>query len=291
MIVVKIMGGLGNQLFQYAMGLSLATRKNTPLKLDLRTINRQPLRKFQLPFFNIPFEVASEDEIAKIAIKNPQSVFEKGFVLFQGRLPYYMHRVVNEQSHRFDPRLFNSPKDCYLIGYFQCEKYFLNVRSTILEQFTLRDTTNSYVKDMCQEMSGVDSVSLHIRRGDYATVAHTSERFGTLSLDYYDRAIKHIAGKVATPTFYVFSDDLDWAKQNLKIPYPVKFVEHTNAPDNVEIIMMSQCKHHIIANSSFSWWGAWLGTFAQKNVVAPLVWYKDRSVHTSDICPADWVRL
>ena len=291
MIIVRIMGGLGNQLFQYAIGLALAHKKNTTLKLDLRTIERQPQRKFQLPFFNIPYERASLEEIAEVSASTPGSLMQRIFILAQGRLPYYMHRVITQKSRAFDPHIFQSPRNCYLDGYWQCEKYFIDERLTLLKQLTLKDPVGAKAEKICQKMVETNSVSLHIRRGDYVSNKLYSEVMGALSLEYYLKAVKKIEEKVADPNFFVFSDDLDWAKQNLKIPFPMTFVEHVTPLDNVEIMMMSVCKHHIIANSSFSWWGAWLGQFSQKVIIAPSLWFKGSQSDSRDICPVNWIRL
>ena len=133
---------------------------------------------------------------------------------------------------------------------------------------------------------------MHIRRGDYVSNPTTNKLHGTCSLEYYHNAVDIIAAKVSNPHFFIFSDDHEWARNNFKIDYPLTFVAHNNAGKNYEDMrLMSLCKHHIIANSSFSWWGAWLGSNPKKIVCAPRGWFKDKSLNTNDIIPSDWSRI
>lgn len=290
MIIVKIRGGLGNQLFQYATGVSLAAKKKVPLKLDLFGIQKNPVRKFQLQYFNIPYEEASKEEIEKIALAHPATLGEKASIFFQGRLPYYRHRVISERSNAFDPKLFLAGKDCYLQGYWQSEKYFNSVREQLLQQISLKDPMDSSLIKVMDEIRSSNSVSLHIRRGDLITDPGTFRDFGVLPLEFYQRAVELINSKTSDPHYFVFSDDLDWAKDNLRFPGAITFVEHSSI-DNEEMILMKECRHHIVANSSFSWWGAWLGTASDKKVIAPKPWFVNPKIDPINICPDSWIRL
>lgn len=151
------------------------------------------------------------------------------------------------------------------------------------------DVTNEQV---AQNILSVNAVSLHVRRGDYVSNLTINQFHGTCSLEYYNQAIAQIAKKVETPHFFVFSDDPEWVKSNLKIDYSITIVDHNNADKNYEDIrLMSLCKHHIIANSSFSWWGAWLCRNPNKIVIAPLKWFNDKSINTTDLIPDGWIKI
>lgn len=290
MIIVKIRGGLGNQLFQYATGLSLASKKNVPLKLDLFGIEKNPVRDFLLNYFNIPYVKATQEEIEKVALSRAKTFDEKMEVVIRGRLPYYLHRVVNEKFNDFDQKLFFAPKDCYLSGYWQSEKYFVMIRDILLQQITLKNPISSNLEKTIQEIKTSNSISLHIRRGDLITDPQTNKDFGVLPLEYYQKAMSLLNSQVSVPHYFIFSDDLDWAKDNLKIPVSATFVEHSSI-DNEEIICMKECHHHIIANSSFSWWGAWLGTSSDQINIAPKNWFANPKINPLRICPETWLRI
>jgi hypothetical protein len=136
-----------------------------------------------------------------------------------------------------------------------------------------------------------ESVSLHIRRGDFVSNRKTNEIHGVLPLEYYYEAIRLITNQVRNPEFFIFSDDIPWVRENLLVPKKVNFVEHpTSNRDYEDLILMSNCKHHIIANSSFSWWGAWLSQNPVKRVIAPREWYRI-VIDTRDLLPEEWIKL
>ena len=145
---------------------------------------------------------------------------------------------------------------------------------------------------MAEQISSSTPVSIHIRRGDYVNDSHTNSVHGTCGLDYYQNAMKLISGRVDKPTFFCFSDDIEWAKNKLHAQYPIIYVDH-NGLDNAseDMRLMSQCKHNIIANSSFSWWGAWLNSNPDKIVIAPTKWFQKEDYDTRDLIPAGWIRL
>jgi len=143
-----------------------------------------------------------------------------------------------------------------------------------------------------QQILAKESISLHIRRGDYVSNVYTNSVHGTCSLDYYQQAVTLLESKLNNPHFFIFSDDLAWAKEHLSFIENVTFVElDVNIPDHDEMFLMSQCLHHIIANSSFSWWGAWLNKNLDKIVIAPKRWFIDETYNTSDLIPDAWIRL
>lgn len=287
MVIVKLIGGLGNQMFQYACARRIAHRHNVSLKIDVSGFEVYKLHKYSLKHFNIIEEFAAQDEIARF--KEPKGIAPR---LLMKLLPYHGHTLVRERFFLFDPRLLKVSKNVYLDGYWQSERYFNDIKDIICNEFTAKHEPDVKNKEMIQNILGINAVSLHIRRGDYVSNLTTNQVHGVCSLEYYQQAVSIISQRVENPIFFVFSDDPEWVKQNLKIAYPIIFVDHNDADKNFEDLrLMSLCKHHIIANSSFSWWGAWLGNNLNKNIVAPKKWFSKEDVNTQDLIPERWIRI
>lgn len=162
----------------------------------------------------------------------------------------------------------------------------------LLREFAVKPEEDVWDCQIAEMISAAQAVSIHVRRGDYAQDRITQQVHGLCGLDYYDRAAQYIAAHVAAPHFFIFSDDMPWVKENLKLSFPVTFVDHNNeSSDYNDLLLMSLCDHHIIANSSFSWWGAWLSDSAEKIVIAPQMWFANSNADTKDLLPDSWVRL
>lgn len=292
MIIVKLLGGLGNQMFQYATGRAVARRLNAELLLDISGFVHYDLRCYELDFWNIRARPASDDELVRSGVSSGRPTFLRRLARVAG-LGLPINRFV-EASFAYDPRIFDVADPAYLDGYFQSERYFQDIASELREEFTLRaaaDEKNAEIRRKIEE-AGNSAVSLHIRRGDYVSNAQTAQYHGVVSLDYYRRAVDHIAAQCEAPCFFVFSDDLDWVKCNLRIDHELVLVD-ANGPDSgaCDMALMMACRHHVIANSSFSWWGAWLNPHPDKIVVAPQHWFSGAKHDTRDLLPAKWVRL
>lgn len=290
MIITKLIGGLGNQMFQYAIGRNLAHTNNTELKLDITGYEKQAgitLRKYMLHVFNIQETLASKSEINKLK-KN--SLIWK----FVRKInPYFKNNsYIEEKCFHFDPNILDISDNVYLNGSWQSEKYFSDISDIIRREFTLKNNPNKTSDQILTTIDSVNSVSLHIRRGDYVSNPLASQILGLLSLDYYENALAFITKKVKNAQVFVFSDDIVWAKKNLKTTLPISFIDHNNENmDSEDLRLMIHCKHHIIANSSFSWWGAWLSDNSQKIVVAPKRWFSNPNLDTKDLIPQDWIIL
>lgn len=290
MIIVRLLGGLGNQMFQYAIGRNLAHTNNTELKLDITGYEKQAgitLRKYMLHVFNIQETLASKSEINKLK-KN--SLIWK----FVRKInPYFINNsYIEEKCFHFDPNILDISDNVYLNGSWQSEKYFSDISDIIRREFTLKNNPNKTSDQTLTTIDSVNSVSLHIRRGDYVSNPLASQILGLLSLDYYENALAFITKKVKNAQVFVFSDDIVWAKKNLKTTLPISFIDHNNENmDSEDLRLMIHCKHHIIANSSFSWWGAWLSDNSQKIVVAPKRWFSNPNLDTKDLIPQDWIIL
>ena len=293
MVIVRLIGGLGNQLFQYAAARNLAIYHDTELKLDNTLFDTYKLHKYSLDKFNIQNRFASVDEIENVTrISIAKKIIRKIFPFIEqtNKLKYPVFREDNIGP--FNPSILDTPKNVYLEGYWQSEKYFLNTQDIIRQEFSLSVDLSAQSQAIAEEISNTQAVSIHIRRGDYVLDVNTNERHGTCDLSYYHNCIKDIRKKITSPHFFVFSDDPDWAIRNLKIDLPVTYVTHNDALKNHEdLCLMSICDHNIIANSSFSWWGAWLNNNQNKLVYTPSRWLNDTSFNIQDLIPIQWIKM
>ena len=290
MVVTKLIGGLGNQMFQYAAGRRLAHVLGVELKLDITGFEHYPPRKYYLENFNIKENFASLKEIRALT-KRP--IVERVLSRTLRRPPRTASTYIREKlSFHFDPDILSLPNGVYLDGYWQSEKYFADIAGIIRREFTVKTPQKERDKELAELTASCDSVSLHIRRGDYVSNARTNQILGTCDRDYYFRCVEYLAQPVKNPHLFVFSDDSEGARENLKLSYPMTLVDHNGADKNYEDLrLMSQCKHHIIANSTFSWWGAWLAQRRDKIVFAPKSWHTCEKFDTSDLIPDKWTRI
>jgi len=287
MIITKLIGGLGNQMFQYAVGRRAAYINNTSLKLDIAGYENQAditPRKYSLDIFNIKEEFVNTNEIRKL--KKTASLFSR-FML--GNKQSY----VKEKHFQFDQNILKIKNNTYLEGYWQSEKYFKDIEIIIRKEFSFKEEVQDKLnKKNISQIVNSNSISIHIRHGDYIFDKGTHERHGVCKLEYYKRAIELIIKKVKNPHFFVFSDDHKWMKQNLILKYPYNYiVNNFGNKDYEDMRLMGLCKHNIIANSSFSWWGAWLNQNKNNIVIAPNKWFKDKSTNTKDLLPQSWIKI
>jgi len=293
MIIVKLMGGLGNQLFQYATGRAVALRKQVSLKLDLSWFDANSdatKRSFRLYHFNIDFSAASASDIAEITGINRNDLLQPMYRLQQRLRPYYRRSVFLERYFHYDPNIFRCEKTVHLIGYWQSFRYFEDIEGAIRNEFQISTDISPSTRSCLDEICGLNSISVHARRGDYVSNASYRKIHSALPVAYYESAVQKIAQVVKDPSFFVFSDDIAWAKDNLNFGYPTRFVEHNNElNDHEDLLLMMSCKNHVIANSTFSWWGAWLASNQNKVVVAPRTWFGTTERNPKDLLPKDWM--
>ena len=290
MIITQLKGGLGNQLFQYAAGLSLANYHNVPLKVDVGLLKNPDeligtLRNFELQHLHHPPAIATVAEINNV---RNQNFITKYFDMFR---PSYQRIVYNEKQFNFDPNFFSSGKNIYLKGYRQSELYFSSIEQIIRNSFQLKMELIAGVSELAEKLKQTASVSIHIRRGDYKN-ATVQQYHGILTESYYQEAIRQISTQIKNPLFFIFSDDIDWVKMNLLFDSNTTFVSgnisHTHYED---FYLMSQCRHNIIGNSSFSWWAAWLNNYSEKIVIAPKKWFGNAPNDTKDLIPQNWIKI
>jgi hypothetical protein len=295
MIISFLTGGLGNQLFQYAFAFALSKAYNEKLYFDTSSYDWDTLRKFELDHFQMNIKAAHKNDIEKIKKLKPLFYDRLKYKFQRTNIPYYRLSILKEQSFAFDKNFKKfRRKNVYVEGYWQSEEYFKNYRNEILRSIYLPNIKLSVktlnYKTLIQNTP--NSISIHIRRGDYLSNSETTAFHGVCGLRYYESAIKYMESELACPTYFVFSDDKDYieevfgGKNNFILIKDISF-------DFEELILMSCCKHNIIANSSFSWWGAWLNNFSDKKVVAPKYWFANKEMNdkTTDLIPKKWKRL
>jgi len=297
MIIVKLMGGLGNQMFQYAAGRRLAHHHNTVLKLDLSFLGSVEEsitpRRYELEHLNIMAEIATPEEIAELTGKGStylQSFLQQTRQALGLLLP--VKNVITEKHFHFDLAILTAPNNTFLDGYWQSEKYFADISDVIRQEFNVTSDPDDWNRRLAEEIKGCESIAIHVRRCDYVSNAVTNAYHGTCPLDYYHAAIGMIVSQVAEPHFFVFSDDSEWVRDNLQIHYLTTYLNH-NGPyqGHEDLRLMSLCRHHIIANSSFSWWGAWLARNPGNIVIAPDKWFTKADIDTRDLLPERWSRI
>jgi len=297
MIILSLFGGLGNQMFQYACGKAIAMKLGVELKLDVSlVVDRTPrenftYRDYELAVFNINDEIATEDEV-RVYIPNLWNSTE-----LQRQL-YRVKRFLTQKSFfreklkfRFNEDIDSVSDNSYIYGYFQTERYFEDIRIELLERFSLRNQLDEVNALIVKQMQLENSVSIHVRRGDY-----TNSAFTLLGVeDYYRKAIDFIIENVENPVFYVFTNDQEWVEDNFKALEINKSIVTVNSGSQSykDMILMSNCKHNICANSSFSWWGAWLNTNSDNIVITPQNWFKSTEYveSTYDLIPTRWMSL
>ena len=278
-------------MFQYATARALALRHETDLLADSRLFCTYDLHSYLIDRFETIMSEADETNLNGLILPpEKRRVLASSWwaVRNRGRLSYFRERGLS-----YDPRFDTQSDNTYLQGYWQSERYFRHIAPQLRDELTRREPVDDVNRNVLDEIASEMAVSLHIRRGDYVSNAKTMKVHGTCSLDYYLEAARFVADQIeAPPTFFVFSDDPEWARENLKLPFPMRFVSHNSVADpSVDLRLMSACRHHVIANSSFSWWGAWLNPSPQKTVVAPAVWFAGRKDQGQDIVPQSWIRM
>jgi hypothetical protein len=278
MINVRLCGGLGNQMFQYAAGRAVSLRLGVPLSLDLSWFaapKGDTPRTYELECFGI----------------RPRPRFAAVHELLGPR-----PKLLKERGFPFDPAIHAARDGAVLSGSWQSWRYFADCDAEIRCAFSLPQPFDPLDAAVARQIgsAGPASVSLHVRRGDYANSPKTSAHHGVLPVSYYVEAVELVreAAALRSPQLFAFSDDPEWCEANLHLGYPMTIVAH-NGPTRgwADLRLMTHCRHHVIANSSFSWWAAWLASNRTGTVVAPKQWFRDPRIDTTDLIPERWYRL
>jgi hypothetical protein len=279
MVVVRFSDGIGNQMFQYACGRALALARDQPLALDPCGYAAGAARPYLMDYFH------TAGSTLKVVGRRKGSQ-----VVYGSRVPPGI-REFREKRLGFKPELAGLPDEHILLcGYFQSEKYFQGITGHIRAELRFRSLpSDDTVHQVESQIAAGNSVSVHLRRTDYVDRA----RFDVLGTRYFERAIARCRELVPDPRFFVFSDDLEYCRAQPALAGAV-FVASDAARRNalVDMRLMSLCRHHIIANSSFSWWGAWLDARPGKVVIAPSLWFQSPDdPPIDDVLPPEWMRV
>jgi len=285
MKIVRLIGGLGNQMFQYAFYRSL-DEMGHEVKLDLSGFDYYHRHNgYELDkVFNLSYEKATCEEIEHFVSATPG-------IISNIKKRFFNKNVYVEKDISYKEEVFNIDGEVYYEGYWQSEKYFQGISDLILKSYEFRAPLDGKNLDISKKIQTENSVGIHVRRGDYITNQDAARLHGGIcDADYYMRAVKTIGEKVHNPIYYIFSDDKEWVKENLRTGNNQHYVDWNYGEDSYrDMQLMSMCKHNIIANSSFSWWGAWLNKNPEKIVVAPSRWFNKREA--KDIVPQNWLRV
>jgi len=282
MIVLKLKGGLGNQLFQYAAAKQISLHYNVPLKLDLSFFDtdssKHTYRMYELDKFKINVDIATKSE---------------ALYFNESLISILRLNKISEHNYWCKRNFIKWMNFGYVRGYWQSEKYFQAIKDVIVHEFVFKNQLDSSFDNIKEQIYGTNSVSIHFRRGDYVSNAKINKHHGTTSLDYYQKAIKHISQDLNNICLFVFSDDIEWVKLNFKTNYPVVYIEKSDNTNHSDFQLMSLCKHNIIANSTYSWWAAWLNRNPDKKIVAPVKWFDDRKSQkrVNEKIPATWTTI
>jgi len=297
MICVQLSGGLGNQMFQYAFGRALAYNHKTKLLLDTSQLRKKKLysgptsRSFELNLFHLNAEEASKKDIKRL--KPTLYKIINSLLLRTGCKGLQTSKYFTETKFSYNESITKIGENCFLAGYWQSARYFNSIETIIRKDFKFPDNLDHINNQRLIKINAVNSISLHIRRSDFiSSKFHTIH--GACTVEYYKKAVEYIVNKINDPIFFIFSDDIEWARINLNLSYPSEFVAgNLGGKSYLDMQLMCQCKHNIIANSSFSWWAAWLNSNPEKVVIGPKQWFsnEDMNAQTNDLIPNTWIRL
>jgi hypothetical protein len=289
MIIVRLQGGLGNQMFQYACAKNLALRLSSGVRFDLsdllddeqRTLHTP--RYYELGCFRLPQEFATEQDLTRFT--RTQKPLKR---LLRHQRPC---QVLREQAPGYDSRLIEKAgRRMLLIGHWQSEKYFLSSADTVRRDFQLSRPLSNRARTLIDGINDRNSVSVHVRRGDYVSNAAALAHHGVCGEKYYQGALVYARERIRDPLFVFFSDDPEWCRRNFGDMKEALFIEPSYFAAE-DMFLMSRCRHHILANSSFSWWGAWLHPDPGKMVIAPRPWLSHAAKEPTDIIPDAWLRM
>lgn len=298
MIVVRLMGGLGNQMFQYSTAKALALKNNTKLKIDTTFLDDKSgehevvtHRDLDLEIFKINLERATKEEVEYFNGKKYNSFFGKIYnrlqLLFRGK------KLVIEDRTHFNNFILQLRGDYCIVGAWQNEKYFIDFKDDLKQEFVFKNPIEQISNVLHQQILNTNSVCVNVRRGDYLTSPLYSKTIGALDIKYIRDSMSFIEEKTSNPVFYLFSDDVEWCKRNLNNSSNCVFVDHSHAGNKFAnyLQLMTNCKHFIIPNSTFGWWAAWLGEKKDSLILAPKQWTREDYKKMNEVVPSRWVTI
>jgi len=286
MIIAKLQGGLGNQMFQYAFGRALSMRRKAELKLDVTMFPTYKYHDLMIDHLNIQSTYARPLEIMRLNIhrRRPNWPFK-----ILNPLLHNPKKYVQEPSYYFRSGLLDLEAPCLVDGYWLCEKYFLDIENIIRDEFTLRSPLNDYTKKMKDTIRSAEHpVMLHVRRADYASdFVHIH---GTLSPAYYQEAFSIVQKQIPRASYFIFSDDPTWAREHIRPNAPTEYIGQGANFNYLDLYLMAQCEHFVLANSTFGWWGAWLSKSYRNNLTI-MPKYMTSKMDSRDLAHPSWTIL
>lgn len=285
MIVIELSGGLGNQMFQYALYKKFESLNKDVVMETSFFRSGQELRELELGIFPVKYKEITDKEAASIRGYGYQdSVLDK----IRYKLTPKKYKVYIDKIGPFQPEIFEM-ENVYLSGYWQNENYFKDIREIVCRDFSFSDELVECNKELCHTLENENSVSVHIRRGDYLTTENTRIHGNICTDAYYANAMNYIRESVENPQFYIFTDDLEWVREKYRGQNVMIVEGNRNDSSYVDMFLMSKCKHNIVANSTFSWWGAWLNSNPDKLVLAPPKWLNN--FEEAQVACAEWILI
>lgn len=286
-VIVGLSGGLGNQLFQYAAGRSLSLKLGVDLELDITWFLGNPDRSYALDVFSINAKIYSGPIFIPKWVKKLECRLVRKWGNRRLGAP-----IFRESHFHFDEAFSGIEQPVYLEGYWQSERYFSRYREVIAADLALKVTTSNLFKLLSNQIKSSNSICIHIRRGDYVTNPIAFQAHGICPLDYIYRGVNHVAANLVHPHCFIFSDDPEWVRDHFALDLPFTVVDIAESNEAyLDLVLMAQCKHFVIANSSFSWWAAWLSENQSKHIVAPKKWFSGSEKRIDDLIPAGWIKL
>lgn len=285
MIVIELSGGLGNQMFQYALYKKFESLKKDVVIETSFFRSGQKLRELELGIFPVRYNEITDKEAANIrGFGYKDSIIDK----MRYKVIPRKYKVYVDKIEIFQPEIFDMDS-VYLSGYWQNENYFKDIKEIIYKEFTFPEELKVKNKDICEQLENENSVSVHIRRGDYLTNENTRIHGNICTEEYYKNAMAYIRERVENPKFYIFTDDLEWARERYDEQDIIIVDDNRAASSYIDMFLMSKCKHNIVANSTFSWWGAWLNDNPNKLVLAPPKWFNN--FEKAKVACEEWILI
>lgn len=294
-VIVQILGGLGNQMFQYALGRAIAHRTGAPLLLDTNVIehaHQQTQRSYDLDIFKLQPTYATRADVARYHSHGAGLV---GKIAHRIRGASGAPEIVHQYKFEYQPAILDLAPPVYITGYWQSHRYLTDIEDALRSDFEFREALPPAAAGLAQAIAQPGAVALHVRRGDY-TGPKYAHFIGPCGIDYYRRAVARVRETVERPAFFIFSDDLAWCRANFDwLGGEVLFMDYATPPGSKvnasDLQLMAHAECFIIANSTFSWWAAWLAGDRAKLVIAPKTWFKLAELSTDDLIPSHWERL
>jgi len=280
MIIIRLKGGLGNQLFQYAFGRLLTITKNVDVKYKFSGNKEDTQREYKLKYFNAKANMATDEEFQKT--RYPFGKFSKIAELIKTK-------ILRQFNMGYIPELLNK-KNGYLEGYWQSHKYLEPIKKQLLEEISLKNPESINKYDILNKIKNTNSICVNVRRGDYFASKKNIAEYATFGPEYYQDAFKLIKQKIKDPNLFIFSDDIEWCKKNVITDIPSTYCP-TEIPDYESFIIATKCKHNIITNSSFAFWIAWLNQNPNKIVISPQKWNNRYPKEYKDLLPKEWIQI